>query len=144
MMEFRKATIGDGVSVLAHLRDEQKTTISKLDLDALALLHKVMGSGMPSTTVLIDDEIAAVFGVARETLLGEVKIWMITTDLISKHPIEFLRKSRQFTKDLYSAYGPLIGMVDSNFEKSQRWLRWIGFEEVRKGDFIVMRYSGGH
>lgn len=144
MMEFRKATIGDGIAVLERLRPEQKATLEKLELDAMVLLNKVVDNGMPSTTVLIDGEVAAVFGVARETLLGEVKIWMITTDLIEKHPIEFLRNSRRFTKSLFSAYGPLVGMVDSDFEKSRRWLRWIGFEEVRKGDFIVMRYSGGH
>lgn len=144
MMTFRQATLEDGKIVLAHLRPEQKETIKKLELDALTLLSKVIRGNLPSTTVLIDGEVAAVFGVTKESLLSDAKIWLITSELINKEPIAFLRASRRFTEELYQAYGPLIGMVDSDFEKSRQWLRWIGFKEVRQGDFIVMRYNGGY
>lgn len=144
MMTFRSATLDDGKQVLLDLRVEQKTTIEKLDLDALKLLTKVINNRFPSITVLIDGEVAAVFGVSQETLLSDVKIWMITTSKIESSPIAFLRASRRFTQELYESYGPLLGVVDSDFEKSRRWLRWIGFKEINVGDFIVMRYEGGH
>lgn len=133
----------DGEYVLENLRKEQRATLARLGIDAWELLHQVIAR-FPSETVLINDEVAAVFGVARETLLGEAKIWLITTSLIEKEPVAFLRASRMITKKLYAIHGPLTGMVDADFEKSQRWLRWIGFKEVRDGDFIVMRYNGGH
>ncbi|SRR5881394_447068 len=144
MMRFRKASMDDGIKVLANLRPEQRATIEKLNLDPLGLLAKVINKEFPSMTVEIDGEVASVFGVHRETLLSDAKVWMITTELIEKHPVAFLRASRRFTEDLHKNYGPLIGMVDSDFERSRRWLRWIGFKEVKAGDFIVMRYSGGH
>jgi hypothetical protein len=45
---------------------------------------------------------------------------------------------------LYTNYGPVLGIVDADFEKSRQWLRWIGFEEISVGEYIVMRYSGGN
>lgn len=144
MMTFREATWEDGKEVLERLRPQQMATVKKLNLDVMGLLTKVINNNFPSITVLIDGEVAAVFGVAQESLLSDVKIWLMTTPLIEKNSIAFLRESRRFTQELYKAYGPLIGMVDSDFEKSRRWLRWIGFKEVRVGEFIVMRYNGGH
>lgn len=143
-MRFRRATFEDGVLVLENLREEQQLTIEKLGIDSKALLRKAINETYPSMTVIVEDQVAAVFGVMKETLLGEAKIWLITTPLIEKEPVAFLRASRTFTETLYAEHGPLIGMVDADFEKSHRWLRWIGFEEVRDGDFKVMRYTGGH
>ena len=144
MMTFREATFDDGREVLSRLRPEQKSTVAKLNHDAHGLLFKVINNGFPSITVLIDGEVAAVFGVAQETLLSDVKIWLMTTPLVEKNSIAFLRASRRFTQELYASYGPLVGMVDSDFDKSRRWLRWIGFKETKVGEFIVMRYEGGH
>jgi hypothetical protein len=142
MMELRKATLDDGAKVLQHLRQEQRETLEKLDLDPGALLAKALDKD--SITVLFDGEIAAVFGAMKATLLGDAKIWMITTDLIKQNPISFLRASRRITEELYIKHGPLIGMVDADFEKSRRWLRWIGFNEAKVGSFIIMRYEGGY
>lgn len=144
MLSYREATLADGKEVLAKLRKEQRMTIAKLDLDALQLLMKVINNRFPSTTLLIDGEPAAVFGLSQESLLADTKIWMITSPLIETHPVSFLRASRFFTNKYYNMYGPLLGVVDSDFEKSRRWLRWIGFKEISVGDFIVMRYAGGH
>lgn len=143
MISFREATLDDGVYVLNHLRPEQRATLKKLGIDGFSLFRSVLEKA-PAETVLINGRVAAVFGVSSESLIGEAKIWMITTSLIEKEPVAFLRASRTITEVLFQKHGSLIGMVDSDFEKSQRWLRWIGFKEVRKGNFNVMRYDGGH
>jgi cytochrome c biogenesis protein ResB len=144
MMEYRKANMADAVEILHDMRKEQIKTVARLGIDTKALLEKLLRGDPPPTTVIINGHAVAMYGVVQETLLGEAKIWMLATTEIKKNPIAFLRASRNITHDLYLRYGPVIGMVDSSFEQSQRWLRWIGFKEVRLGDFIVMRYSGGH
>ena len=139
---FRPATLDDGYAVLEHLRPEQVATLEKLGIDPAVLLEDIFGTSH-AEVVLVDGEVAAVFGITRETFFGEAKIWLITTMLIEKEPIGFLRASRMITKKMFAIHGPLIGMVDADFEKSQRWLRWIGFKEVRSGNFKKMRYDGG-
>lgn len=142
-MNFRDGSLEDGYRILADLRRQQCETLKKLMIDPESLLRKAIWGG-PSVTVLVNDKPAAMYGVMSETLLGLSKIWLITTPLIEREPIAFLRNSRRITKDFYEKHGTLIGVVDPDFEKSRAWLEWCGFVEHRQGNFIVMRYSGGH
>lgn len=142
-MNFRKGTFADGLSILADLREEQCKTLKKLEVDPVLLLKRAVEQGS-SMTVLVDERPAAMYGVLSETLLGLPKIWVITTALIEREPIAFLRNSRRILREYYEAYGTLIGMVDAEFERSCAWLNWCGFVTVKRGEFIVMRYSGGH
>lgn len=144
MIQFAKATLDDGLAVLQNLRDQEKATIERLQIDAAGLLAKVLQNQFPSFTLFIDGVPAAIFGGHSETLVGECRLWMLTTPLIEKHPVPLLRASRRYVQWMYVNYGPVIGMVDSKFDKSRDWLRWIGFKEIHDGEYIEMRYSGGH
>ncbi len=144
MIEFQKATLNDGIEILSNLRFHEQRTIEKLNLDAPKLLMLALRNEFPSFVCLVDNEPAAIFGGHSETLLGECRLWMLTTPLIEQHQIPLLRASKRFVQWMFAHYGPVVGMVDNEFEISRRWLRWIGFKEVEDGDFIVMRYSGGH
>jgi len=144
MIEFKEATYEAGLEVLATVRPAQKRTIEKLGVDAPALLERAIRNEFPSFCVFVEGKPAAVFGGHSETLLGEARLWMLTTPLIERHQVPLLRYSRRFVKWMYANYGPVIGIVDSDFDKSRAWLRWIGFKEISWGEYIVMRYSGGH
>jgi len=144
MISFRKAEIGDGIQILSNLRFHEARTIEKLQLDAVGLLDKALRNEFPSFVCIVDGEPAAIFGGHSETLLGETRLWMLTTPLIEKHQVPLLRASKRFVEWMARIYGPVVGMVDSEFEASRNWLRWIGFKEVQDGDYIVMRYSSGH
>ena len=144
MIEFRKATLGDGVQILSNLRYHEARTIEKLQINAVDLLEKALRNEFPSFVCLVDGEPAAIFGGHSETMLGECRLWMLTTPLIEAHQVPLLRASKRFVQWMARVYGPVVGMVDSEFEKSRDWLRWIGFKEVHDGEYIVMRYSSGH
>jgi hypothetical protein len=144
MISFRKAELEDGITILSNLRFHEARTIEKLQLDAVGLLDKALRNEFPSFVCMVDGEPAAIFGGHSETLLGETRLWMLTTPLIEKHQVPLLRASKRFVEWMARTYGPVVGMVDSEFEASRAWLRWIGFKEVQDGDYIVMRYSSGH
>jgi hypothetical protein len=144
MISFKKATIGDGIAILSNLRFHEQRTIDKLQLDAVTLLERALRNEFPSFVCFVDGEPAAIFGGHSETLLGETRLWMLTTPLIERHQVPLLRASKKFVEWMARAYGPVVGVVDSEFEKSRNWLRWIGFKEVHDGEYIVMRYSSGH
>jgi len=141
MIQFVNATMAHGEVILDNLREAEKRTIEKLKMNAAELPDKAINNEYPSFTLLIDGEPAAIFGGSSETMLGESRLWMLTTPLILKHQIPLLRASRAFVRWMFENYGPMIGMVDSEFEESKRWLQWIGFKETQLGDYIVMRYS---
>lgn len=144
MISFKEATLDDGIAVLSNLRFHETRTIEKLGIDSVALLDRALRNEFPSFVCLVDGEPAAIFGGHSETLLGECRLWMLTTPLIEQHQVPLLRASKRFVKWMAAHYGPVVGMVDSEFEASRAWLRWIGFKEVHNGEYIVMRYSGGH
>lgn len=144
MIQFKRATLDDGMEILHNLRGQEKRTLEKLQVNAVDLLDKAIRNEFPSFVCMVDDEPAAIFGGHSETLLGEVRLWMLTTPLIERHQVPLLRASKNFVKWMYRNYGPVVGMVDSEFEISRNWLRWIGFKEVHDGEYVVMRYSGGH
>lgn len=141
MIKFVKAEMKHGKAILSNLREQEQLTITKLGLNASILLEKALANEFPSFTLLIDNEPAAIFGGHAETMLGEPRLWMLTTPLIMKHVVLLLRASREYVHWMRERYGPVIGMVDSEFEASKRWLLWIGFKEIQQGDYIVMRYS---
>lgn len=144
MIQFKSATVEDGVQILSNLRFHEQRTLEKLQINAPALLERALRNEFPSFVCLVDGKPAAIFGGHSETLLGECKLWMLTTPLIEGHQIPLLRWSRRYVQWMFLNYGPVIGMVDSEFEISKNWLRWLGFKEVHDGEYIVMRYSGGH
>lgn len=141
MIQFVDATIAHGEAILVNLREQEKRTIKKLRIDARTVLGDALENEFPSFTLLVDGEPAAIFGGCASTMLGEARLWMLTTPLILKHQVPLLRASRTFVKWMREHYGPVIGMVDSEFDKSKRWLQWIGFKEIQQGEYIVMRYS---
>lgn len=144
MIEFKKATIDDGLEILSNLRYHEQRTLDKLQINAPLLLERAIRNEFPSFVCMVEGKPAAIFGGHSETLLGETRLWMLTTPLIEHHQVPLLRASKKFVEWMAQTYGPVIGMVDSEFEKSRNWLRWIGFKEVHDGDYVVMRYSSGH
>jgi len=144
MISFQRATLEDGLYILGNLRRQEARTIEKLQLDAVDLIDRALRNEFPSFVCMVDDVPAAIFGGHSETMLGECRLWMLTTPLIEAHQVPLLRASKRFVEWMARAYGPVVGMVDSEFEKSRDWLRWIGFKEVHDGEYIVMRYSSGH
>lgn len=141
MIQFVRAEMRHGLAVLDNLREQERRTIEKLQVHAPSLLEKALANEFPCFTLLIDDVPAAIFGGYSESMLGESRLWMLTTPLILQHQIPLLRASRAFVHWMREHYGPVIGMVDREFEKSKRWLLWIGFKEIQQGEYIVMRYS---
>lgn len=140
MIELRSTRIEDIEAIIPRLRAHDRKTIERLSLDPVALLRRTFDNGSPMFTATVDDAPVCMWGLEKKSLLSTWMLWMLTTDAIDANPVRFLRESRKIVKSLSSAYGTIEGMVDSDFDISIKWLRWLGFREVRQGDFKLMRY----
>lgn len=140
MIEIRKTELADIAAIIPNLRMHDRKTIERLRLDPVALLRRTFDNGSPMMTALVDGEPACMWGLEKKSLLASWMIWMLTTDLIDDYPIKFLRASRVIIRTWSDAFGTIEGMVDSDFETSIKWLRWLGFREITSGEFRLMRY----
>lgn len=140
MIELRKTIVEDIESIIPRLRAHDRKTIERLSLDPVALLRRTFDNGSPMFTATVDGAPVCMWGLEKKSLLSTWMLWMLTTAAIDENPVRFLRESRKIVKSLSSAYGTIEGMVDSDFDISIRWLRWLGFHEVRQGEFKLMRY----
>ena len=78
-------------------------------------------------TVWIDEEPAAIFGVATIDVDPRVgSIWLLGTPKIETIKIQFLRESRRWLEDVSQGYDLLTNVVHQDNDLHIRWLRWLG------------------
>jgi hypothetical protein len=140
---IRPTRAADIEDIIPRLRAHDRKTIERLGLDPVRLLRDTYMNGSPMFTADLDGVPACMWGLEKKTVLSPWMLWMLTTDAIDDYPIRFLRESRKIIQSLSSAYGTIEGLVDSDFDVSVKWLRWLGFHEVAEGEFKKMRYSCG-
>lgn len=141
MIEIRATEQADIEAIIPRLRAHDRKTIEKLNLNPSRLLHDTLERASPMYTCLEDGAPMCMWGIEQRTLTSNYMLWMLTTEFVDRNPIRFLRESRRFVQWGAATYGSLIGVVDSEFEISIRWLRWLGFREVSSlGPYKQMRY----
>lgn len=95
-------------------------------------------------TGLVDGSPACIWGVRQEGALCGANIWLVTTPLVDKYCKTFLRLNRQIIPSILDHYGYLFAYVDENYEKSIRWLKWLGFspaEAVEISGMVVRKFE---
>lgn len=79
-------------------------------------------------TWTIDGRPEMMFGVGDLNILAGVGApWLLGTDVVLNHQMEFLRSSIEWRNQLLRRYSVLRNFVDVRNEVSVRWLRWLGF-----------------
>lgn len=77
---------------------------------------------------LIDDVPACVFGVSAESILSGVGTpWLLSSHLLPRQQMAFLRRYRPFLAEMLALFPLLRNWVDARYVQSVAWLRWMGF-----------------
>lgn len=63
---------------------------------------------------------------------GLGQIWMISTPLLEKHPIEFLKHSKAFIAETTKGYSLLFNWVSEANPVHIKWLKWCGFTFIKR------------
>lgn len=121
------ATVEDGLEALRNLREEDAKEMFALGR-AEWLVPKLIAKSDASFCGRVDGEIACVWGIVNEGFVSPAKVWMLTTPLVERAWVRFIRESRDFIAWGLARYGTLGGEVVCSNAKSERWLRWLGFE----------------
>jgi hypothetical protein len=127
MVSVRNTTSADAVELACHMRglDRQELWSSDRQTPAEALRIAIETSEV-CRTLLIDGEVAAMFGV-REMRPDVGLIWMLTSSTVDRKPFAFWRTMRTELLQLLRVYPALANMVDARYTQAVESLRRVGF-----------------
>lgn len=87
-----------------------------------------------------ENDILALWGVTRKSLLSETRIvWLITSDAVKKYRLLFLKECKRILNILENEYPLLENYVDTGNSQIINWLTWLGFNFDKE---IVRTYHG--
>lgn len=78
----------------------------------------------------IDGRVVCMWGIQRPSLISrEAYMWFVSTAEIDEHPFMVARKSKLFIDEVLARgeFEYICGVVDAEFKRSVRWLKWLGF-----------------
>jgi hypothetical protein len=146
---------------------EYKVRESRL-MDALTMAHKMRASDVDeiwashrlypleglvkcirnaerARTGLVNGEIACIFGISRQNLLGtKGTIWMLGTKLLETHGIRFLRENKKEIVAISQEFNIIENYCDARNKVTLRWLRWLGFTIEKAQPYGVYNRSFHH
>lgn len=90
---------------------------------------------------VIEDETGEVLGIGgieptRNLTVGA--IWLLMTNAVESHKIEFLRFSRRYLKTLLEDYECLTNVVYNKNKLHVSWLNWLGAEWIEQNKLFSM------
>lgn len=101
--------------------------------------------------VRLDGKLLGICGVVSVSLVGSIGMpWWVSTRHVERHPVTFVRASREFVQLLHVQYETLQNYVDTRYGSALAWLRRIGFEvdhnateEIGGVTFVMVRSTRG-
>jgi len=127
--EIRESKLEDAFLMAHNMRevDVQEIWASHMIRPLEALVYCIRNSEN-STTGLVDGEIACMFGIIRQNLLGSVgTIWLLGTDLLKMHGIRFLRENKKKIVEISEEFTIIENYCDARNRATLKWLDWLGF-----------------
>lgn len=130
----QRATLEDVKFIAKNLREADRLECdATLALPPELVLPQAVEAGRDVWTFHRSDGLpVGVFGV-DPTPIPEVGIvWMVSTDEINKHKVEFLTRCRPYVWALNEQYPIITNTVDARNTLHHRWLKWLGFSFLRR------------
>lgn len=133
MIEVRRTIQGDAESLAPRMREADKAEVKAASgkHPYLALLEGIDCSEQ-AYTAEVGGEPIAIFGVCPTDNPSVGVVWLLGSDVISKHRIDFLRKSRDWVDHFQTKYPVLCNAIDARNTVHIRWLQWLGFTFIQE------------
>ena len=95
-------------------------------------LQQSVKASVECYTAWIGNSPIAIFGISATDNESIACIWMLGTDIIKEHRIEFLRKSREWVDEFQNTYSVLFNNIDARNTVHIKWLQWLGFTFINQ------------
>lgn len=138
---IRIATKADVDEILPNLSPSELSNFAAYSLDPREALKATLG---PYTwSGVAEARVACMFGIRFAAAVQEFPtMWLLKTELVVKHRLQFLRENRRFVAWAAAEFGVIESCVSLANQTSYRWLCWLGFKEVEPiPGYIRMRLN---
>lgn len=99
-----------------------------MGLTPRAAFELSMARSLWAQAYVIDGEVAALVGLAADSLLGGVGApWLLTGRPVDHHRKLFLQETRRGVARMRAELPRLANHVHADYAEAIRWLRWLGF-----------------
>lgn len=123
----------DVVHMSPYLRQSDVDEIEATGMTPLECLEDSYNESLYKYTVKINNNPVCMFGINPDSLIGEkAKIWLLTTDSLSRIQRRFAKHSKDFIEEALSQYPVLYNYIDVRNVESIKWLEWLGAKMIRK------------
>lgn len=131
MMAARVKIIPAEALHVASLRDRLRPA-DIAEMEAVGLrpgqgLWKSYRLSVLAKTALVDGEVAAMFGMSGSPLAMRGEPWLLTSPLVEKVKVSFVREGRNAVAEMLAVCPVLSGYVDASYIKAVRLLKALGF-----------------
>ena len=81
-----------------------------------------------------EDNPIALYGLMQNNNL--MVVWLLTTTLVEKHKLSFMKKAKKEVYRFFDKYGILWLITDNRYEQAKQLNLWCGFREWGEPVFI--------
>lgn len=149
-----RSTPNDAFPITRQLRRADRCEIAALTREPAL---QVIADGITHSAVCFTirrtdtEEPIGVYGVRESGHPNSGVVWLVGTEDITTFSNTFLRGSREWVDKLHIDHGLLYNVIDARNEVHIHWLRWMGFDMLRRipeygierREFILFsRYAG--
>lgn len=111
-----------------RLRPGDAREIAAMGLTPIAAFEQSMSRSLWAQAYVIDGEVAALVGLAINSILGGVGApWLLTGRPVDRHRKLFLQETRRGVARMRAEFSRLANHVHAEYGEAIRWLRWLGF-----------------
>ena len=113
-----------------HMRQADREEVSATtSMELLGVINHSVELSTYAQAGLVNDELVCLWGVCPISMLSSKGApWMLSTDVIEKYPLTFLKRCKPVIKKLKQDYNHLENHVDVRNTVAIHWLKWLGFK----------------
>lgn len=125
--------------VLARMQKQSVHEIEVIGKEKKLILSQAIDKSLYVWAAQIGGKVACIWGLQVKNVMDDrAMIWMLSTELVLEHPFMIARHSKLFLETV--RFNTIYGYVYKDFERSIRWLKWLGFT-VRSSDNDVCYFE---
>jgi len=120
---------GEHALILAdNLREGDRREIEICGLTPKRAIWRSLRNSLYADAVFLDGELALIFGLCGSFISNVGQPWMLTTPVVAKRPITFVKVGRQQVQKMLEWRSELVGYVDATYHEACGYLITCGFK----------------
>lgn len=111
-----------------NIRDRERLILEQVGDTAEHFVTQEVAKSLQCWSGLADGKVVCIWGIQTIGPLSEdAYVWLVCSEHIHAYARTFLRHSGEALATFRPLFKRVYGCVFEDFEKSARWLKWLGF-----------------